>query len=172
MSGATRTSLLLDNGLASLRRSVLLVTNLDERQDVTGSDLPTYDQLTGVQRNPLTGNFLPGSSGNPHGRPKRGESYADLASLRPVTKKMQVVLAMEREAIRRGSVRAAEFLRDTAEGKPATRIIVTQTDAESPLVSALQAAAREIMAARGTIIEGEARVLQPGAEQSSVGEVR
>ena len=76
-----------------------------------------------------------------------------------------MVLALVRKA-EKGDVRAFEELANRAEGKPATRIIVTQTDAESPLVSALQAAAREIMAARGQVIDGEAKVIsqQPEAQ--------
>ena len=123
-----------------------------------------------IIRNPTTGTFEPGTIANPYGRPRKGETYADIAASLANRTKRTVVAAMVRRASK-GDVRAAEYLTWTAEGKPATRIIVTQTDAESPLVSALQAAAREIMAARGgaaglnrPVIDGEAKGISQQSE--------
>ncbi len=123
-------------------------------------------------RDTQTGRFIAGQSGNPAGRPPRGLSFAELANRRPSHRKLAVVLAQERKAIAKGDTRAAEWLRDTAEGKPATRIIVTQTDAESPLVSALQRIASRIAQAEGVTIEGESRLIEQGDENSGVSEDR
>ena len=143
---------------------------IEERPEA-GEQQADYDASAVLIRDEATGRFVPGVSGNPYGRPRRGETYAEIAMKLAVTTKRQVVASMARSA-RRGNVRAAEFLRDTAEGKPATRIIVTQTDADSPLVSALQRIASRIAQAEGVTIEGEARVLQPGADSSGVSEDR
>ena len=124
-----------------------------------------------IIRNLSTGQFEPGTIANPYGRPRKGESYAEIAASLANRTKRTVVAAMVRRASR-GDVRAAEYLTWTAEGKPATRIIVTQTDAESPLVSALQRIAQRIAASEGAVIEGESRLLPGAAEDSSVSEAR
>ena len=102
--------------------------------------------------------WKPGQSGNPAGRPRKGQSYRELAEARPSHRKLAIVLAQEQRAIAKGDTRAAEWLRDTAEGKPATRIVVEQADGPSPFIDALRAIRQEIAEARG-VIEGEARVV-------------
>ena len=94
------------------------------------------NQVTGESRTPKQ--LAPyvwqaGQSGNLKGRPKR--TYQDIAANRPEAKKVAVVVAQERAAIERGSTRAAEFLRDTAEGKPATRIIVQASASMNELMN-------------------------------------
>mgnify|MGYP001609526516 CR=1 FL=1 len=115
--------------------------------------------------------FQPGETGNPGGVRKRPKSLQEIAGGLSEHRLERMVDAVARKA-EAGDLRAFAELRDTRDGKPATRIIVTQSDAESPLVSALQRIASRIAQAEGVTIEGEARVLQPGADSSGVSEAR
>lgn len=94
----------------------------------------TEASITGKPRGGVR--FYPGDPRiNRAGRPKKNETYQDLAASRPAAKKLQVILKQEQVAIKQGSTRAAEFLRDTAEGKPATRIIVQSSPAMNELMN-------------------------------------
>ena len=116
--------------------------------------------------------FQPGHPGYTTGsRPAKPPSYQQLAADVDEEAKRRMVLALVRKA-EKGDVRAFEELANRAEGKPATRIIVTQTDAESPLVSALQRIAQRIAASEGVTIEGESKLIEPGADSSGVSEDR
>ena len=123
--------------------------------------------------------FQPGHPGYTQGsRPAKPPSYQQLAADVDAEAKRRMVLALVRKA-EKGDVRAFEELANRAEGKPATRIIVTQTDAESPLVSALQRIASRIAQAEGAdvsretiTIEGESRLLEQSADSSGVSEDR
>ena len=131
--------------------------------------------------------YKAGETGNPDGGSRRRTvSYQQLAADVDAEAKRRMVLALVRKA-EKGDVRAFEELANRAEGKPATRIIVTQTDAESPLVSALQRIASRIAQAEGVLrepqderdvsretitIEGESRLLEQSADSSGVSEDR
>ena len=149
-------------------------SRLEEAQqsEVVGespSDVSWINRPTSPHLQPY--HFQPGESGNPGGVRKRPASFQELTSGINEEAKRRMVLALVRKA-EKGDVRAFEELANRAEGKPATRIIVTQTDAESPLVSALQRIAQRIAQAEGVTVEGEARVLQPGADSLGVSEDR
>ena len=95
--------------------------------------------VASLKRDPVTGRILPGASLNPHGRPRRGESYAEIAANLSRPTKRRVILAMVKEAVGERNVRAAEFLRDTAEGKPAVRVIHEESPALAALLSSFSA---------------------------------
>ena len=116
-------------------------------QDALHSELGVASQL----RDPVTGRLLPGARLNPHGRPRRGESYAEIAANLSRPTKRRVILAMVREAVGERNVRAAEFLRDTAEGKPAVRVIHEESPALAQLLQSFSS------------IDGEYQVIDEGA---------
>lgn len=87
--------------------------------------------------------WQPGVSGNPLGRPPKGKSWRELAASRPEHRKLAVIMAQEERALE-GSTKAAEFLRDTAEGKPAVTVITNASDTDSPIVSILRSLQLEI----------------------------
>lgn len=72
--------------------------------------------------------WKPGQSGNPKGRPKRGETYRDIlheffaADDDGKTRKQRLIESMYRKATEDGDVPAAKLLLSYAEGLPAQRI--------------------------------------------------
>lgn len=54
--------------------------------------------------------FLPGQSGNPNGRPKKGNAIRDLLKSVPIAKKRELVQVAYREAIENGDVHWAEWI--------------------------------------------------------------
>src|SRR5262245_31162515 len=109
-------------------------------------------------RDPSTGRFTVGNNANPYGRPRRGKTYRELAANRPDEKKLAVILAMERKATVDGTVGAAEFLRDTAEGKPTVTLIQETNETFAELMKEL-AAIQEAEHMAGNIVDGESRLL-------------
>jgi hypothetical protein len=98
--------------------------------------------------------LLPGFAALPgSGRPRKTESYQALAANRPTAKKLAVIVKQEQQAIQHGSTRAAEFLRDTAEGKPATRIIIQSSPHMEELSSEWEVEAAE-SAVVAELVEG------------------
>jgi hypothetical protein len=138
---------------------------LREELATSPSDLPEYSPLArdnpaqfSTQSRLAPYNFPPGVSGNPGGVRKRPLSLQELSLQLPEERLRKAVDAVARKA-EGGDLRAFAELRDTRDGKPATRVIVTAGDGDSPLVNALQRIAQRIAEAEGAVIEGEARVI-------------
>lgn len=102
---------------------------------------------------PATWLWQPGQSGNPRGRPPKGKSYRELAESRPEAKKLAVIQAMEDAAIQDKRVAAAEFLRDTAEGRPKQSVEVSQGIGEELRLAFLE------QLTSGQVVDGESRLL-------------
>jgi hypothetical protein len=100
-------------------------------------------------REVTTGRFLPGHN---IGRPRKGETYSEIAASLPTDLKRGHIMAQSDRALA-GDTRAAEFLRDTAEGRPAQRVEVTDTT----VADALRGEILQALAAAGAVkvIEGE-----------------
>jgi len=115
---------------------------------------------TNLQENqrpmPIGNRWVPGQSGNPNGRPKK--TYAELAASLPEDLKLQHINAQSERALA-GDTRAFEALRDTAEGRPAQRVEVTDTTVADALRGEILAA----LANAGAIkyIDAEYTELQP-----------
>lgn len=110
------------------------------------------------------GHFAPGVSPNPYGRARKGTSFAEIAASLPEGVKRAIIDAQVKRA-KDGSVRHAEFVRDTAEGRPAQRVDVTNVDAIGPFVrAALDAYGglpewMSIDQAQDVVLEGEVRAV-------------
>ncbi len=92
--------------------------------------------------------FQPGQSGNPAGRPKKGDAWADIIAeamednAGELTGRTQDDKSTIRQAVTRrmilnalgGDVKAAQWLADRESGKPGQRLEMEITDAPSPLV--------------------------------------
>ena len=82
--------------------------------------------------------MLPGFTANPNGRPRK--TFSELAASIPEDKKQAVIDAQLKRATEDRDTRAAEFLRDTAEGRPAQRVEVTDTTVADALRGEILAA--------------------------------
>ena len=119
----------------ALQRQVRKPSKEQQLDRATAQTIVDREQgVASLKRDPVTGRILPGASLNPHGRPRRGESYAEIAANLSRPTKRRVILAMVKEAVGERNVRAAEFLRDTAEGKPAVRVIHEESPALAQLL--------------------------------------
>jgi hypothetical protein len=78
-----------------------------------------------------------GVSGNPNGRPRK--TFTDIVTDFPEQRKVQVVEAQFKRA-ESGDTRAAEFLRDTQDGRPTQRMEVTDTSVADALRAEVLAA--------------------------------
>lgn len=112
-----------------------------------------------VKTHDENGKFLPGHH---IGRPKKGTTYAELAAATPIEIKQKVLDAQIERAIKDKDTRAAEYLRDTAEGRPAQRVEVTDTST----ADALRAEVLAALAAAGAIrlpqvVDAEYTVVDP-----------
>jgi hypothetical protein len=105
--------------------------------------------LPEVKTHDETGKFLPGHH---IGRPRKGETYAEITAALPLELKRSHVMAISEKALD-GDVRAFEALRDTAEGRPQQRVEVHDTSMDTEVFDKVLAA----LAAAGAIqvIEGE-----------------
>ena len=106
----------------------------------------------GNYRAPRTA-WKPGQSGNPKGRPPKGQTYRELAANRPESRKQAVIEAMEEAAILDKRVAAAEFLRDTAEGKPRQTVELDTGPGDERRVELLQRLM--LMQSAGMLTEAE-----------------
>lgn len=79
--------------------------------------------------------FPGGESGNPRGRPKKGESFSEVIRERFTRPKKQKVADKAIGLAEDGDVTAMKFLRDTTEGRPAQPIV---GDEEAPIPVSLQ----------------------------------
>ncbi len=95
-----------------------------------------------------------GESGNPAGRPPKSRTFRAIASALPEEKKAAVIERQYERAIKEGHVGSAEFLRDTAEGKPRQ----TVEHEEAPLFFRLMAELIAEGAMPAPVIEGEYEV--------------
>lgn len=129
------------------------------QERILSTQEPEDHHLTGQPAIPITrdshGGWLPGVSGNPKGRPPKGQSFAELARNLPNEVKQKVIDQMVKQAADKGKVQAAEFLRDTAEGKPRQTVQVEAgigDDWRQEMLASLLAS-RQLPA--GDIIDGE-----------------
>jgi hypothetical protein len=102
----------------------------------------------------ISGPFRPGFDPRRNvGRPRKGMTFAELAANLPETTKAQVIDAQVKRAVEDKDTRAAEYLRDTAEGRPQQRVEVHDTSMDTEVFDKVLAA----LAAAGAIqvIEGE-----------------
>jgi hypothetical protein len=105
---------------------------------------------TRIAQRDASGRLLPGHTANPNGRPVK--SFTDIVTEFPVQRKVKVVEAQFKRA-ESGDTRAAEFLRDTQDGRPQQRVEVHDTSMDTEVFDKVLAA----LAAAGAIqvIEGE-----------------
>ena len=78
-------------------------------------------------RDPRTGNWLPGYSGNPKGRPRKGQTYFDRL-VRMLDEHADVLVAGIISRAIQGDVRAHAYLRDTVLGVPKQSMVVEHED--------------------------------------------
>ena len=110
-----------------------------------------FEEKTGEVQT-VTGGFVAGFDPrrNLNGRPRK--SFAEIAANLPEQRKTTIIDTIATRA-ENGDVRAFEALRDTAEGRPAQRVEVTDTT----VADALRGEILQALAAAGAIkvIEGE-----------------
>ena len=92
------------------------------------------------------------------GRPAAGQSWGAIIRER-ATRKVTVVEAMYDRA-EQGNVAAAEWLRDTDEGKPVQRVV--QMDEDGPYAKLVRDSLAELMRLRAATVDGEVRELSEG----------
>ncbi len=82
---------------------------------------------TGSQQRDSRGYFLPGVSGNPNGRPKKGQSLPE--KLRAsIDRRADKIIDGQLSAAERGNTRAFVAAMSYAYGVPATKLIVQRED--------------------------------------------
>jgi hypothetical protein len=103
--------------------------------------MTTEIQETSEITQSISGPFRPGYDPRRNvGRPRKGMTFAEIAAALPIESKQAVVHAQLERATKHGDTRAAEYLRDTAEGRPAQRVEVTDTTVADALRSEVLAA--------------------------------
>jgi hypothetical protein len=110
-----------------------------------------------TETNSFPNRWPKGVSGNPAGRPRK--TFTDIVTDFPEQRKVQVVEAQFKRA-ESGDTRAAEFLRDTQDGRPTQRMEVTDTT----VADALRAEVLAALANAGAIsyVDAEYEVLPAG----------
>lgn len=89
------------------------------------------DQTTALIRQPITGRFVKGVSGNPKGRPKRGQTYVERLKAAADRNADALVASAINEALNgRNKIRAHTYIRDTAYGIPKQTIIMQSEETE------------------------------------------
>ncbi len=107
-------------------------------QTILGARLAHMEQVetgrlenTGIgNRNPVTGQFLPGNNANPNGRPRKGFTYLDKLQSAVNELAGELVAGLIAKGIE-GDVRAHVYLRDTLFGVPKQTLQV-ENDQPSP----------------------------------------
>ena len=134
---------------------------IEERPIVQDYGLITVpdSQPPSVNQDSATGRFVPGNKANPYGRPRKGESYAEIAAGLANRTKRTVVAAMVKRATK-GDVRAAEYLTWTAEGKPAVRVIHEESPALAALLGTWQEKRQAIEAEYRLVDEAQADTIE------------
>jgi hypothetical protein len=124
----------------------------------TMSDPGDRTELTPTERRlaNLRPPWRPGESGNPAGKPK---SFS--RKLREVTTEDDLVAMSEAviKKAKRGDIRAAEFYRDTTEGKPRVRVSLERDAEDDPFVASVLQLQQML---GGGVIEGQAHEAEPG----------
>lgn len=112
--------------------------------------------------------WKPGQSGNPNKIYKRKPLYDALSKMLTPERSEAVVVAILREALS-GNVRAAQFLRDTFEGKPITQVEMSQTtETVSEFMERIINGLEDQSTAAGTTVERSKRVQSRVSKKAKV----
>jgi hypothetical protein len=127
----------------------------------TNRPQPDTTELTPRERSlaNLRPPWQPGESGNLAGKPK---SFSRVLREQATEDDLIAMCQAIIKKVKRGDIRAAEFVRDTVEGKPRVRVSLERDAEDDPFIESVRQLQHLLGGGEANVVDGEARELEPG----------